>query len=85
MLINEIKKANLLALKNKDKDARSVISVTLSRYQLLEVEAKAKGNELGDNDLISIIQKVLKELEDEKSGYLKVNNLERANSIQNQI
>jgi uncharacterized protein YqeY len=85
MLINEIKKANLLALKNKEKDARSVISVTLSRYQLLEVEAKAKGNELGDNDLITIIQKVLKELEDERSGYLKVNNLERANSIQNQI
>ena len=85
MLIYEIKKANLIALKNKDKDARSVISVVLSKYQLLEVEAKAKGLELKDEDVLSIIQKVLKELEEEKSGYLKVNNLERVESITNQI
>ena len=85
MLIDEIKKANLIALKNKDKDARGVISVVLSRYQLLDVEAKSKGKELSDSDLLSIIQKVLKELKDEQEGYAKVNNHDRVSSIARQM
>ena len=85
MLIDEIKKANLIALKNKDKEARGVISVVLSRYQLLDVEAKSKGKELNDTDLLSVIQKVLKELKDEQEGYIKVNNQDRVSSIARQI
>ena len=85
MLINEIKKANIEAMKNKDKDSRAVYSVVISRYQLQEVEAKASGKTMGDTELLTIIQKVLKELNDEKEGYAKVNNLEKVASIENQI
>lgn len=85
MLINEIKKANIEAMKNKDKDSRAVYSVVISRYQLQEVEAKASGKTIGDTELLTIIQKVLKELNDEKEGYAKVNNLEKVASIENQI
>lgn len=85
MLINEIKKANIEAMKAKDKDARAVYSVVISRYQLQEVEAKASGKTIGDTELLSIIQKVLKELNDEKEGYTKVGNVEKVLSIENQI
>ena len=85
MLINEIKKANIEAMKNKDKDSRAVYSVVISRYQLQEVEAKANGKTITDTELLTIIQKVLKELNDEKEGYAKVNNLEKVASIENQI
>ena len=84
MLIDEIKTANINAMKARDNTARAVLSVVLTRYKLQEVELKAQGKEIGDKELLSIIQKVLKELSDEKEGYLKVNNQERADSISKQ-
>lgn len=84
MLLDELKKANIEAMKNKDKDSRSVLSVVLTKCQLLIVEANANGKEFGDNQVLEIIQKVLKELSDEKEGYLKVNNQERVASISHQ-
>lgn len=84
MLIDELKAANINAMKARDNTARAVLSVALTRYKLQEVELRANGKEIGDKELLSIIQKVLKELSDEKEGYLKVNNTERANSITEQ-
>lgn len=84
MLLDELKKANIEAMKNKDKDARSVISVVLTKCQLLQVEAKASGKDFGDPQVLEVIQKVLKELSDEKEGYSKVGNTERVDSINHQ-
>ena len=84
MLINDLQKANIEAMKAKDQDARSILSVVLTKYKLQEVEARAAGKEIGDAELLSIIQKVLKELSDEKEGYAKVNNQERIDSISRQ-
>lgn len=84
MLLDELKKANMEAMKNKDKDARSVLSVVLTKCQLLIVEANANGKEFGDPQTLEVIQKVLKELSDEKEGYMKVNNAERVASINHQ-
>ena len=81
MLVDELKKANIEAMKAKDNDARAALSVVLTRYKLQEVELRSKGKEIGDAECLAIIQKVLKELSDEKEGYLKVNNQERANAI----
>ena len=84
MLINDLQKANIEAMKAKDQDARSILSVVLTKYKLQEVEARAAGKEIGDAELLSIIQKVLKELSDEKEGYAKVGNQERIDSISRQ-
>ena len=85
MLIEELKKANIEAMKNKEKDRRAILSVVITRYQLRQVEAKAQGKEIGDTELLEIIQKVIKELGDEKEGYLKVGNTAMAESIDVQI
>ena len=84
MLIDELKKANIEAMKNRDSDARAALSVVLTKYKLQEVEARSQGKEIGDSELLSIIQKVIKELSDEKEGYVKVNNSERIASISKQ-
>lgn len=84
MLVEKLKKDNIEAMKNKDKDARSVLSVVLTKCQLAMVEANASGKQFNDNNVLEIIQKVLKELSDEKEGYLRVNNTERVNSISHQ-
>ena len=85
MLIDELKKANIEAMKNKEKDRRAILSVVITRYQLRQVEAKGQGKEIGDAELLEIIQKVIKELGDEKEGYLKVGNTAMAESIDIQI
>ena len=85
MLIDEIKSANIAAMKARDNTARAVLSIVLTKYKLQEVELRSQGKEIGDKELLAIIQKVLKELEDEKAGYLKVNNQERADNISQQV
>lgn len=74
MLINELKAAKIKAFKEKDVVAKDIIGIIVSKYQLSEVEARAAGKEIGDKELLSIIQKTLKELADEKEGYKKVGN-----------
>lgn len=84
MLLQELQKANIQAMKDHDQNARAILNVVISRCKLLEVELRAKGNELTDADVLGIIQKIIKELGDEKEGYIKTNNLERAKLIDEQ-
>lgn len=85
MLFDELSKANIEALKAHDKSARAVLSVVLSRAKMQKIEVESSGGQLSDNDVVRIISKVLKELEEEKAGYEKVNNLEEVESIKKQM
>lgn len=84
MLLDDLKKQNLQAMKDHDADKRAILSVVISKAQVQQVEARASGKDFGDNDVLSIIQKVLKELNDEKAGYQQVGNLARVESIARQ-
>lgn len=85
MLIDTIKKENMLALKNKDENKRAVLSVIINKYMIAGYEAKAKGKELSDDDLLKIISKQVKELEEEKDSYVKVNREDSVKKIEEQI
>lgn len=85
MILQDLQKANIEAMKAHDTNARSVLSVTISRIKLLEVELRSKGEELNEGKCLEIIQKIVKELNDEKEGYIKANNLERSKMIEEQI
>ena len=84
MLIDEIKSANIEAMKARDNVTRGILSVVITKYKNQEVELRAQGKEISDKELIAIIQKTLKELSDEKEGYVRVNNTERVESISKQ-
>ena len=84
MLIDEIKANNIKAMKERDNVTRGVLSIIMTKYKNLEVELRASGKEIGDKELLSIIQKTLKELSDEKEGYVKVGNQEKVDSISKQ-
>ena len=84
MLIDELRAANIAAMKARDNDARAALSIVLTRYKLQEVELRSQGKEIGDAECLAIIQKVIKELGDEKAGYQQVNNAERVASIERQ-
>ncbi len=85
MLYDEIKKLNLIAMKEKNTIARAIYSVIISRVDLIKVNKREKNEELNEADCVGVIQKVIKELEDEKENYSKVNNLERVESTLKQM
>lgn len=81
MIIDELQKANIAALKSGDKVVRAILSVVISKYKGLAIELKAQGKEASDADMVKIITKSIKELEEEKEGYSKVGRLEEVESI----
>ena len=84
MLINELEKANIEALKNKDKTARAVLSVVINKYRVNAIELKAQGKEATDADVVKVINKVVKELDEEKAGYEKLGRVDDVKAIDEQ-
>lgn len=81
MIIEEIKKANVEALKAKNSNLRSIYSVLINKYMQAEINARANNTEVSDVDMVKIIQKTVKELEEESANYQKVGNLEECENI----
>lgn len=84
MLIDEIKKAKMVAMREKDNDARAIYDIIVNKYLLQSISLREAGKEIADSDLVQIIIKTLKELSDEKEGYIKAGRQETADSIAHQ-
>lgn len=84
MLLDEIKKGNVQAMKEHDAVARAIYGVVMNKALLNGIELKKDGKEQTDADIVQILQKTLKELAEEKENYLKVNNTAEAENIERQ-
>lgn len=85
MIEEQIKKANIDAMKNKDTLARAFYSVLMNKILLEKIAKGQRDQMLADADVSNIIQKVIKELNDEKENYAKVNNTAQVETIDKQI
>lgn len=85
MLINDLKKANLQAMKSKDKDARACLSTVISKVMLLDIENRKKNVETTDADVVRLIQKTIKELNDEIKMFTEGGREDSAKGSQYQI
>ncbi len=85
MLIDEIKKDNVQAMKDHDSVARAIFGVVMNKVLLNSIELKKDGKEQADSDVVQIIQKTIKELTEERESYLKVKNETEAGNIAKQI
>ena len=81
MIIDEIKKQNIVAMKEKNTNARNIYSIIMNKYLLACIELRSKGTEISDVDMIHIIQKTIKELDEEYENYSKVNNTTEMSNI----
>lgn len=84
MIIDEIKKANMQAMKDRNVQARAIYGVVMNKAMLNKIEKKEKGLEQTDADLVTILQKTIKELDEEKENYIKAGNSEQAQNIEMQ-
>ena len=85
MLIDEIKKDNVQAMKDHDSVARAIFGVVMNKVLLNSIELKKDGKEQADSDVVQIIQKTIKELKEERENYIKVKNETEAENITKQI
>lgn len=83
--LTDLKKAKMVALKNKDTNAQNVLGIIIGTYQKNEADKRAKGQEMTDADMVSILNKVMKELEDEKKMYESASRVAEAASSQAQM
>lgn len=85
MIEEQIKKANIQAMKDKDTIARSFYSVLMNKFLLEKIAKGSRETALADADASNIIQKTIKELNEEKENYLKVGNTEEVEKLSRQI
>lgn len=81
MILDEIKKANIEALKNKDTNARTIYGIVSNKAMLETIKKREKGENLTDADMVQILQKTIKELGEEAENYEKVGNTSEQNNI----
>ena len=81
MIIDEIKKSNMVALKSHDNASRTAYSIVMNKYKLAEIEKRSKGEEIADVDMVAIIQKTIKELDEEQLNYEKANRQDTVEEI----
>lgn len=85
MIIEEIKRQNIEAMKNKDTIARNLYSVLLNKIKLEEIKKRETGSELSDADVANILQKLIKELNEEKASYEKAGRVETVEELNKQL
>ncbi len=85
MIEEQIKKANIEAMKNKDSVARGFYSVLMNKILLEKIAKGQRDQMLADADVSNIIQKVIKELNEEKENYAKAGNEQEVNNISRQL
>lgn len=84
MIIDEIKKANIQAIKDKNHNARTIYSIIMNKHLLATVEARTNGKEVTDADMVNMITKTIKELTEEAENYSKAGNMEEVANINEQ-
>lgn len=84
MIIDQIKKDNVQAIKDKNSIARTIYGVVINKYMLQNIEKRKMGQELTDADMVAILQKTIKELSEESENYSKVGNLAQVEEINSQ-
>ena len=83
MIIDEIRKANVAAMKAHDTNKKNAYGIVISRYQ--EAKTSGSGKEVGDAEVVRILQKFSKELEEERDGYIKAGREESRKNCQEQL
>ena len=85
MILEEINKANIQAFKEKNAVVKDIVSVIKGRAKLIEVEKRTKNEQLDDADMVKLLQKLIKELEEQQENYKKVANNAEVDVLAKQI
>lgn len=84
MIRDDIKKAIVQAMKDRDANAKNILGVIKNKIMLEAINLKKKYEEMTDEEIVPILLKTSKELVEEAESYRKVGNNETADNIDRQ-
>lgn len=84
-LLEQIQKDNIAAYKAKDQEAKNAYGALISQAKNQIVTLRGEGKEFTDVDMYKVINKVLKELDEEYHTYADNGRPEQAALVQQQI
>ena len=79
------KKEKITAMKEKNRAAVSALEVVITKIMTATIDKRAKGEELSEADINTIIQKAEKELIEEREGYAKAGRTENVEALNAQL
>lgn len=82
MILQDLKKAKIVAMKAHDNETVTGLNVVIS---LLMLQEKSGNGTLTDNDVNAAIKKAVKELKEEREGYEKAGRQSDVDSLTKQI
>lgn len=85
MIYQQLKEANVAAFKNHDANARAILSVLLNKIKLVEIEKRTANADLTDADVVAVLQKTLKELDEERQAFERAGRTENVQALNAQI
>ncbi len=85
MLIDGYKKEKIAAMKAKDKAAVAALNTVINKLMLMSIEKRSKGQDMVDADSVAVLQKVEKELIEEKTAFEKAGRADTVVELDAQI
>ena len=73
------------SMKEKNRAAVSALEVVITKIMTATIDKRAKGEELSEADINTIIQKAEKELIEEREGYAKAGRTENVEALNAQL
>ena len=84
MIIDEVNKAKLLAIKNRDEQAKIALGAIKNEFLKLQADKRALGLEVTDADMTQALLKLSKQLDEEAEAYKNNGRIESYNEIMEQ-
>lgn len=81
MLFDDLKKAKIMAIKEQNKNKEGIIGIVVNKAMLIKIEKRAKEEELTDGDVLQVISKTIKELDEEIDAFAKANRVEKVEDL----
>lgn len=85
MLFDDLAHDNIQALKDHNKVARSILSIVYGKCKNESIEKGLNAKSLPDEDCLRLIQKTLKELEEEKKNFELAKRDEKVSELNEQM
>ena len=85
MIFEDLQKANIETMKNHDKVAHEIVSLVFGKCKNEAIDKGYPDRKLPDNETLRIIQKTIKELEEEKLAFEKAERREKVEVLKAQM
>lgn len=85
MTLAEFKKDKIGFMKEKNKEAVSALNLVINKIMLAEIEKKAQGETLSEGEILNILTKAEKELEEERDAFQKAGRGDSVIALNKQI